>query len=151
MKTRTLIAAAISVMLSSPAYAWAPFTTVTSVCDTCKPEPADVVTLTTGAKIRGMVVGENSSFVVVVRNTEARAIPRVEVQSIDWVNKSKPPAVSGADQILLKNGVVLNGKITEDKAKPPVLQLRSNYLDQTYVVFKSEVAEAYRGGVRVDL
>lgn len=151
MKKVTFIATALAVSVAVPAFAWAPFTVVTNVCETCEQEPADVVTLTNGTKIRGQVVGENSSFWVVVRLTEARAIPKGEVQGIEWANKSKPASVSNSDQILLKNGVVLSGTIVDDKTTPPVMQLKSSYLDQTYIVFKAEVAEAYRSGTKIDL
>ena len=151
MKKRTLIATAVAVCVSLPAFAWEPFTVVKNVCETCKQEPADVVTLTNGTKFRALVVGENSKFYTVVRFTEARAIPKGEVQGIEWANKTKPASVSNSDQLLLKNGVVLAGKIIEDKTTPPVIQMKSAYLDQTFVVFKAEVAEAYKSGVKVDL
>jgi hypothetical protein len=151
MKKRTLIATAIAVSVSLPAFAWTPFTVTTNVCDTCKQEPADVVTLASGGKIRGQVVGENPAFYVVVVFTEARAIPRNEVQGIEWANGTKPAVVSNSDQILLKNGVVFSGTIVDDKTTPPVMQLKSSFLDQTYMVFKAEVQEAYRSGVKVDL
>ena len=151
MKKLTLTVAALVTLISANAAAWEPFTAVTNVCASCQQEPADVVTLTNGTKIRGTVVGENAKFWVVVRFTEARAIPKGEVQGIEWANKSKPSSVTTSDQVLLKNGVVLAGTIIEDKAKPPVFQIKSAYLNQTYVVFKAEVAEAYKSGVKVDL
>ncbi len=153
MKT-TMIAAAVFAVTASaslPAFAWEPFTVVTNVCETCVQAPGDVVTLSNGTKIRGQVVGENNDFWVVVRYTEARAIPKREVQSIEWANKTKPFEVTSTDQILLKNGVVLNGKIIQDKSKPPAMELKSSYLDQTFIVFKKEVAAAYRSGVKIDL
>lgn len=151
MKKRTLIATAIAVCVSLPAFAWEPFTTVTNVCETCPQEPADVVTLTNGTKIRAQVVGENPAFYVVVRYTEARAIPKGEVQGIEWANKTRPSAVTNSDQIRLKNGVVFSGSIVDDKAKPALFQIKSSFLDQTHIIFKSEVAEAYRSGVKVNL
>lgn len=146
---RTLTACSIAV-LAIFTMGFTPFTPVTNVCATCKQTPADIVTV--GAeKIRGKVVGENPAFYVVVRNNEARAIPRSEVQGIEWASGSKPPSVTSADQILLKNGVVFSGSIVEDKDKPALFQLKSNWTDQTYVIFKSEVQEAYRSGTKIDL
>ena len=146
-----LIASIVTLSVTVPAFAWAPFTPVVNVCETCEQAPADVVMLNNGTTLRGDVVGENPSFWVVVRYTEARAIPKSDVKSITWKNNTKPAIVSNSDQLLLKNGVVLNGSIIEDKSKPPVIQLKSSYLDQTYIVFKAEVAEAYKAGARVDL
>ena len=152
MKTPTLLAVLLLVTsFSLPAFAWAPFTAFTSVCDSCKQEPADVVTLANGTKIRGQVVGEGPTFWVVVRYTEARAIPKGEVQGIEWMNKNKPASVTNSDVILLKNGVVFSGSIVADKQKPALLQIKSSFLDQTHIVFKNEVAEAYRSGTKIDL
>ena len=152
MKKLMLATISLVLLTALPALAFSPpFTVVTNVCDTCEQEPADVVTLTSGQKIRGKVVGENPSFYTVVRYTEARAIPRSEVQGIKWANGSKPPAVSSSDQILLHNGVVFSGTIVENKTKPALIQLKSSYLNQTYIVFKSQIAEAYRSGTKLDV
>lgn len=150
MKTTSAIIAALILLVALPAAAWEPFTEVTSVCPSCPEPPADQVTLTNGTVIRGAVVGENPSFWVVVRYTEARAIPKAEVQGITWANGTKPASVTSADQILLKSGVVLSGSILEDKTKPAAFSLKSSHHDQTYVVFKSQIAEVYRGGVKVN-
>lgn len=151
MKKITFAALLFSFAVATPAYAWEPFTEVTNVCETCEQEPADVVTLTNGNTIRGSVVGENPAFYVVVRYTEARAIPRGEVKSIAWAKGNKPAAVSSSDQLLLKNGVVFSGTILENKTKPALIQLKSSFLDQTYIVFKAEIQEAYQSGTKLDI
>jgi hypothetical protein len=150
MKTASALLSTLIVLIALPAFAFEPFTSVTNVCESCEQAPADVVTLTSGEKIRGDVVGENPSFYVVVRYGKARAIPRAEVQSIDWEGGSKPSGVTSGDQILLNNGVVFSGTIIEDKDKPALFQLKSSWTDQTYIVFKSQVKEAYRSGSKVD-
>jgi len=149
MKKTLMLAATLVAALSS--FAFTPFTPVNNVCPECDQPAADVVTLTSGDTVRAQVVGENPSFYVVVRYGEARAIPRGEVRGIEWASGSKPPNVSSSDQILLRNGVVFAGNIVEDKTKPPLLQIKSNWTDQTYVVFKAQVQEAYRSGVKLDL
>lgn len=149
MKKPLMLAAALVVAFATLGFT--PFTPVKNVCPECKQAPSDVVTLSSGETLRAQVIGENPSFYVVVRYGEARAIPRNEVRGIEWASGSKPPNVTSSDHILLKNGVVFAGNIVEDKAKPPLIQLKSNWTDQTYVIFKSEVQEAYRSGVKMDL
>lgn len=151
MKTASALFASLIILIALPAFAFEPFTSVTNVCPTCEQDPADVVTLNDGQQIRGKVVGENPSFYVVVRYNEARAIPRGEVQGIEWESGSKPPSVTGSDQILMKNGVVFSGTIVEDKDRPALFQLKSNWTDQSYIVFKNQVKEAYRSGTKVDI
>lgn len=151
MRTASTLLATLIVLIALPAFAFEPFTSVTNVCPTCEQAKADVVNLTNGDTIRGSVVGENPAFYVVVRYHEARAIPRAEVKSIDWSTGSKPSSVTSSDQILLKNGVVFSGTIVEDKTKPPLFQLKSNWSGQSYIVFKEQVQEAYRSGTKVDI
>jgi len=148
MRTRLVSAAAALLVMSVAvsAYAFPPFSEVKNVCPSCDQGKADVVTLTDGTKIRGKVVAENTSFYTVVRYTEARAIPRTDVQGIEWANGSKPTDLMKHDQILLKNGVVFSGTITDDKDKPALYQLECDFNDFTYIVFKSQVDKVFKQG-----
>ncbi len=150
MMKRTLSIAAI---LSASVFlvGFTPFTPVNNVCTTCTQAPSDVLTMNSGEELRVRIVGENPSFYVAVRNGESRAIPRNEVRGVKWANGSIPPDIAGADQILLNNGFVFSGKIVEDKANPALFQLKSNWTNQTYILFKDQVKEAFRTGARLDL
>lgn len=151
MKNFAIVSALLTLLIAAPAFAFTPFTVVKNVCETCEQPPADVITLSTGQTLRANVVGENPSFYVVVRYSEVRAIPRAEVRSVKWQNGSKPPAVSSSTQVLLKNGYAFAGSIIEDKSEPALIQLKSSYNDQTYILFKSEIQEAYTGNMQLDI
>jgi len=141
----------ISVLLLVPAslMAFKPFTEVVDVCPTCPQPKADVLTINDGTKIRGSIIGENTAFYVMLRYHEVRAIPKNRVQSVEFAQGAKPAHIGNQDQILLKNGHVLNGKIVEDKDKPPHFQLRSSHGDITFVAFKSEVSKVFKNGLEV--
>lgn len=141
----------VALVVAAGTMGFTPFTSVNNVCTSCKQEPSDVITLSSGETVRASVVGENPSFYVAVRFGEARAIPRNEVRSIEWADGTKPASVTSSDQVLLKNGYVFAGNITEEKDQPALIQLKSNWNEQTYVLFKSEIQEAYRSGARLDL
>lgn len=135
------------VAFAAQALAYEPFTPVKNVCPTCEQPNADVIKTTTGNTLRGKVVAVNPDFYTLVRYSEARAIPRSEVESVEWATGTKTPGVETKDQIILKDGTVLTGSIVDDKEKPPVLQIKSSYNGNTYVVFKDQVGKLYRGGV----
>jgi hypothetical protein len=142
----TLIIAAV-VAVVAPALAYTPFSPAENVCPSCTQQKADVITTSNGQEVRGTIVAVNPDFYTMVRYTEARAIPRGEVQSVEWANGSKTAGVDSKDQIFLSNGTVLTGSIVDDKEKPAVLQLKSSYNGVTYVVFKDQVSKLYKGGL----
>ncbi len=133
---------------SAPASAQAlqPFTTVKDVCPTCPKKATDVVTLRNDTKITGQVIAENQAFVVIARYGELRMVPVVRIKSMTWATGNAPSNLTSQDQLLLKNGHVLTGTIIEEKAKPGLFRLQASSSRQTYVVFKAQVAQAFRGG-----
>jgi hypothetical protein len=142
----TVVALSIASM-AFPAFAFTPFTPVKNVCPQCTQQKADVITTSDGNKIRGTIVAVNPDFYTMVRYSEARAIPRGEVQSVEWANGTKTAGVDSKDQVVLKNGTVLTGSVVDDKEKPAVIQLKSNYNGVTYVVFKDQIDKFYKGGL----
>ncbi len=147
MRLSNLVAFAAVMLVTSAAYAFPPFTPVKNVCPQCTQQKTDIVTTSDGNKIRGTIVAINPDFYTLVRYSEARAIPRGEVQSVEWANGAKTGGVDSKDQIILKNGTVLTGSIVDDKEKPAVIQLKSSYNGVTYVVFKDQIDKLYKGGL----
>lgn len=123
-----------------------PFTKVENVCPDCEQPRADIIELSSGDSIRGTVVAENTDFYVVVRYGEVRAVPRSDVQAIEWAGGNKPSGLMNKDQILLPNGHVLSGTITEEKDEPALFKIKSSFNQQTFVVFKKVVKTAYKDG-----
>ena len=138
---------ALSAFVAVDAVAYTPFTVVNNVCPTCTQPKADVATMSDGTKIAGQIIGENNVFYVMLRFGEVRALPKNEVQAIEFSQGSKPSNLSSRDQIVLKSGHVLNGTISEDKEAPALFQLKASNGDMTFVVFKSEVSKVYRAGL----
>ena len=68
------------------------------------------------------------------------------IKSMTWATGNAPSNLTSQDQLLLKSGHVLTGTILEEKAKPGLFRLQSSTSRQTYVVFKAQVAQAFRGG-----
>lgn len=136
-------------LLSMPVlgFAYQPFTSVQSVCETCPNPKSDVLTLNDGNKIRGSIIGENTAFYVMLKHLEVRAIQKTQVQTVEYAGGTKPGFLASQDQILLKSGHVLNGEITEDKEKPALFQVRSSHGNVSFVVFKSEVSKVYKKGL----
>lgn len=143
---KILIVAAIT-LIAAQALGYPPFTPVKNVCPQCTQQKADIIKTSDGKTIRGTVVAINPDFYTIVRFSEARAIPRAEVQSVEWANGTKTGGVDTRDQIFLKNGTVLTGSIVDDKEKPAVYQLKSSYNGMTYVVFKDQVDKFYKAGL----
>jgi hypothetical protein len=135
------------VLVPSQVLAYTPFTVVNNVCPSCTQPKTDVATMSDGSKVAGQVIGENNSFYVMLRFGEVRALPKMEVQAIEFANGSKPANLASFDQILLKNGHVLSGSVTEDKDAPALFQIKASHGDMTFVVFKSEVSKLYRAGL----
>ncbi|MGM0557487.1 MAG: hypothetical protein ACQEVA_13975 [Myxococcota bacterium] len=123
-----------------------PFSQVENVCPDCEQSKADVVEMSNGDAIRGTVVAENTDFYVIVRYGEVRAVPRSDVQAIEWAGGNKPSGLMKKHQILLKNGHVLSGTITEEKDKPAIFKIKSSFSQQSFTVFKKEVKTAYKDG-----
>lgn len=144
--TAALVVFAATLLVAGTAAAYTPFTSVNNVCPTCTQPKADVLTTNDGATIRGSVLAENSSFYVFFRYGEIRAIPKNEVQKIEWANGTKPGGLTNFDQIVLKSGHVMSGTIVDNKEKPALFQIKSSKGELTYVVFKSQVAKIFKSG-----
>lgn len=147
MKNMFLAGVVLAFFVSAEAAAYTPFTVVNNVCPSCTQPKSDVATMSDGSKISGQIIGENNAFYVMFRFGEVRALAKNEVQAIEFANGVKPSNLSSGDQIVLKNGHVLNGSITEDKESPALFQLKASNGDMTFVVFKSEVSKVYRSGL----
>ena len=118
------------------------------------PLPLDLATvgfhpyieLNDGQTIRAKVVAENNAFYVIERFNEVRSVPLDSIKSVEWADGSRPANLRGQDQLLLENGHVISGTITDEKDEPAYFQVKSSISDFTYVVFKAEVKKAYKGG-----
>lgn len=146
---RTIVLTLLTMLISSPALAvdFVPFSKVEDVCPECPKKAEDVITLSNGIKIKAKVVAENSSFLVLSRYGELRMVPQSRVQSVDWSNGSKMNNMTSQDQLVLLSGHVLTGSILEDKTEPVAyFRLQSSVNNQTFVIFKSQVKEAYKSG-----
>lgn len=144
----SLACAATLLGISTTAFAadFKPFTPVTNVCPECEQPKADEMKLKDGQAIRGTVVAENVDFYVFLRYGEVRAIPKSLVASMTWANGKKPSGLDGFEQILLKNGHVLSGTITNDSDKPPLFELKASFADVKFMVTKDQIKKAYRNG-----
>lgn len=129
---------------SSSAFQFREFTSVENVCpDECDQRPSDVLHLKDGRKVRGRVIANNHEFFVVNRLHEIRAVPLEKVKNIDW-HDGQPEDLTDYDQILLKSGHVLSGKITGGDKNPTYLEIEGQLTDNTYTVFESQIEEVYR-------
>lgn len=146
---RTLMAMGMLCGMSSMALAqdFKPFSNVKDVCPACPKPTTDVITLDNNTKIRAKVVAENVEFMVIVRYGEVRVVLRRKVESVSWGDGSKSAGLTSQDQLVLNNGHVLTGSITEEKDTPSAyFRMQSGVNKQTYVIFKSQVAKAYKAG-----
>lgn len=146
---RTVLVSALLCGVSSAAVAqdFQPFSNVKDVCPSCPKTATDVITLNNNTKIRAKVVAENTDFMVIVRYGELRVVPRSKVESVVWGDGSKAAGLTSQDQIVLKNGHVLTGSITEEKDEPSsYFRMQSGVNKQTYVIFKTQVSKAYKAG-----
>ncbi len=123
-----------------------PFSKVKDVCPECPKRSTDVVTLQNNTELRVRVVAENSSFYVIERYGEVRALPKAMIMSVEWANGSKQSGLSTQDQIVLNNGLVITGSIVEEKDKPGYYRIQSSTNNQTVVVFANQAAEVYKAG-----
>jgi hypothetical protein len=125
-----------------------PFTKVTNVCPKCKQPATDVVVLTNGFEIKGTVVAQNPDYYVVERHKEQRAVEKAEVSAVRWKSGAGPANLASGDQILLKNGVVLHGAITEETAgRLYMIQVRT----LKHTVWVSQIKSVHKAGVAVTL
>ncbi len=131
---------------SAQAANFAPFSAVKDVCPECPKRSSDVITLQNDSVLRVRVVAENSSFYVIERYGEIRALPKGMIMSVEWANGSKQAGLSTQDQIVLNSGLVITGSIVEERETPGYFRIQSSVNNQTIVVFASQAAEVYKAG-----
>jgi len=122
-----------------------PFTRVVNVCPKCPAPKTDVLVLANGFRVEGNVVAQNESFYVVERFGEYRAAMKNEVARVEWKDRGGPANLGTGDQILLGNGVVLHGAITDEKVGR-YFEIQVGSL--RHVVWHSQVNSVFKGGSR---
>jgi hypothetical protein len=116
-----LLALACSLTLASTALADAgfrPFTPVENVCPSCEPDRFDRLTLKSGGELEAWVIRDNGTSLLLELHGEMRVIARSEVGEIKLTSKRddaerKRVAGQHPDQIVLINGHVISGRITD--------------------------------------
>ncbi|MCC6747450.1 MAG: hypothetical protein IT371_07320 [Deltaproteobacteria bacterium] len=142
MSSRSLRALLFLVPLSALSAGFTPFSPITSVCPKCPAPNEDVVVLLSGVRVPCRVVAHNRSYYILERLGEVRAVKKREVGQVVW-RGSEQPVLQTADQVILKNGVVLHGSIVEEeKARFFVVQSGSRRL----VAWVSQIAAVYKQG-----
>jgi hypothetical protein len=117
--TLIMLATASSLMLASTADAsFRPFTTVENVCPTCEPDRFDRLQLKSGGEIDAWIVRDNGTLLLLERHGELRVIARADVGEIKMSPRrddTERKRIAGLhpDQIVLANGHVLSGRITD--------------------------------------
>ena len=148
------VMSAAAVMIATSSMAWAVnfrgFTPITDVCPTCPKRATDTLTLNGNTKIQAKVVAENDDFFVLSRYGEVRALPKREMQSVEWANGSAPGGLTSQDQIVVRGGHVLTGSIIEDNQERKFYRLQSSVNKQTFVVFQNSVEAVYKAGRKVN-
>jgi hypothetical protein len=143
-----LFAAAMVCGLSANVFAqkFKPFTDVADKCPDCAKPDGDDLHFSNGDVVRGEIVGMNSDFYVVLRYGEVRAVPKSELDRVEWKDGRERSEVGNYDQILLKNGHVLSGKITKEEDEPSMFQLEASFAEFTFTAFKDQVDKVYKNG-----
>lgn len=122
-----------------------PFTPVKDVCPTCKRGKSDVVVLVSGARIRCKVIAQNADYYVIAYLGEYRFVAKTHVSSVEWKTSESHVRQSG-DQVILKNGLVLHGRIVEINAGRFVRLTMGKY---TYIAWKAQTEAVYRAGKKL--
>lgn len=150
--TAMVVTALGCLMFASEASAveFEPFQEVENVCPECEKPESDKVELEDGTTIRCTLVAANEDFFVVEKYNEVRGIPRDRVASTSYA-ESRPSDLEQQDQLVLKNGHVMTGRIVDESDKPGHFQLKSAVGDFSFVVFKSEVEAMYRNGTEKEV
>ena len=147
MRGKRLVTLAITV-LALGLWGFSPFARVGNVCPKCPAAKLDSIRLTNGFKVAGNVIAANDAFYVIERFGEHRAVTKTEVAQVEWKGKSAPGNLSTGDQILLKNGVVFHGAITEEKAGR-YLEIQVGSFK--HVVWNSQILSVHKGGTAYTL
>lgn len=144
----------VGVLLSSTVmaqdFSFRSWSDVTNVCPSCEQAVGDVVTLRNGNTVQGTIRAINPVFYTLERFGEIRTVPTSDVRSVEWKRGSQPSGLDNLDQIVLKNGHVLTGRIMVDNDRPPYFKIESSFLEYTYTVFKSQIQMVFRDGREYD-
>jgi hypothetical protein len=110
----------------------------------------DQIKLKGGGELEGTIVAENDAFYVVEKHGLVQMVDRDKISSVRWVKGSKPSGLSGWDQVVLRNGHVLTGKITERNDKFRWYLMRYA-LDENVIfrIYDSQVLRVFRDGKEV--
>ncbi len=131
-------------------FSFEPWSDVTQVCPTCEPPAADEIELADGDVVEGTIRAINPQFYTVERFGEVRTVPAGDVENVEWKRGEQPDGIDELDQIVLENGHVLTGEITIENERPPYYEIESSYLDHSYTVFVSQIANVFRDGEEYD-
>lgn len=131
-------------------FSFKPWSDVTAVCPTCQPPTADTIDLRNGDTVEGRIKAVNDRFYTLERFGEIRTVPTRDISSVSWEGGSQPSGIDRLDQILLTSGHVLTGRITIENGLPPFYEIESDFFDQSYTVFKSQIAMVFRNGEEYD-
>ena len=134
------------VLAALPLLGFKPFTAVKSVCPTCESQRFDTVVLLSGRRIAANVVVQNQDYYVLRRLGEVRVVAKSEVGSIQAREAAKTGAKPG-DQLILKNGLVLHGRIVKHVSGRYFVILAGG---KQHVAWVSRVEKAYKAGKRLE-
>jgi hypothetical protein len=124
--------------------AFAPFSKVRHVCPRCPLPQGDLIVLMSKARVPCRVIAQNVDYYVIERLHEVRAVMKSEIASIK--RKKAETTLSTADQILLKNDVLLHGSIVEEKkGLYYVIKVGAHQ----HVAWLSQIKSVHRKGARV--
>ena len=146
-----VVVGVVGVAAQGFAVSFKPFKEVENVCPDCEKPKSDEVELADGNTIRCNIAAANEDFLVLEKYGEVRAVPNTQVESRSFADGSPPSDLRSQDQIVLKNGHVLTGKIVDESDEPGHFQMKSSVNDFSYVVFKSEAKALYRDGSRTEI
>lgn len=105
---------------SAPAFAqtFKPFAEVKNVCPSCEPERFDRLELKDGRSVEAWIVRDNPGVFVIELHGELRVVPKADVSETTLspkrdADERKRIAQLHMDQLVLANGHVLSGRVTQ--------------------------------------
>ncbi|MCA9695151.1 MAG: hypothetical protein R3A51_13800 [Nannocystaceae bacterium] len=144
--TVPLFLATVLLAGTATAASFRPFTDGGNVCEKCTEKTLDTITLKSGTVIKARVTAKNSSFYVLNRHGEVRALPIGEVKEIKWAKGSEPAGLTSGGQVVLKNGHVLSGQVSiESNGKKFIVRIEGAE-KPVNAMADTAVAEVYING-----
>jgi len=140
----------------APSPAFRPFSDVKDVCPTCDPERFDRIALKSGGTVKAWVVAENPIFYVLERFGELRAAMRDQVSDVTLSkqrSRGERHTISESykDQILLDDGMVFAGTITEERAESGMYRLRSAIGNVDHLLYRARILRLFKGETEVPM